>query len=52
MSADEIFHVIHEKPNSIIAPYLIEYISDLEKGESKYVDTKFKYCYVYKIERK
>lgn len=33
MSAAEIFVLIREKPNSIIAPYLIEYISDLEKEQ-------------------
>ena len=32
MNPGEIFKVIKEKEDSIIAPYLIEYISDLEKG--------------------
>jgi hypothetical protein len=32
VSPGEIFKVIKEKEDSIIAPYLIEYISDLEKG--------------------
>ena len=26
--------MIHEKPDSIVAPYLIEYISDMEKKQS------------------
>lgn len=29
----EIFVLIGEKPTSVIAPYLIEYISDIEKEE-------------------
>lgn len=31
VSIVEIFELIREKPSSIVAPFLIEYISDLEK---------------------
>jgi Ca2+-binding EF-hand superfamily protein len=35
VSVVEIFRLIKEKPDSVIAPYLIEYISDLEKEEGE-----------------
>lgn len=50
MSPGEIFKVIKEKEDSIIAPYLIEYISDLEKGSggqlsfSEFVRSIAKFC--------
>jgi hypothetical protein len=46
----EIFALIGEKPNSVVAPYLIEYISDLEKEEGErltfidFVRSISKYC--------
>ena len=33
VSIIEIFQLIGEKPTSVIAPYLISYISDIEKSE-------------------
>lgn len=50
VSVIEIFKLIKEKPNSVIAPYLIQYIDDLEKesGERlsfvEFVRSIAKYC--------
>ena len=35
INADEIFKILKIKPDSILAPYLIDYISDLEKDDVK-----------------
>jgi hypothetical protein len=43
---------IRTKYKGELKPFAKRIKESLEKGESKYVDTKFKYCYVYKIERK
>jgi len=50
VSVVEIFRLIKERPNSVIAPYLIEYISDLEKEQGdrlsfvEFVRSIAKYC--------
>jgi len=40
---------IRTKYKGELKPFAKRIKESLDKGESKYVDTKFKYCYVYKI---
>ena len=42
---------IRTKYNGKLKPYAERLKMALESGEAKYVDTKFKHCYVYRIER-
>ena len=43
---------IRTKYKGELKPFAKRIKESLETGESKYVDTKFKYCYIYKIKRK
>ena len=43
--------VIRNKYNGVLKPFAIRLREALESGEAKYVETKGKYCYTYKLKK-